>query len=64
MHSSTTKLMYTQWNHAVLCPMEPNVSPYIAFKGMYDVIHDVISDITDDIIKIEYWKAFLPNAPF
>ena len=57
VYSSTTKSMYTQWNHAVLCTMEPNTSPYIAFKGMYDAIYDIISDITDDIIKIEYWKV-------
>ena len=44
--------------------MEPNASPYIAFKGMYDVIHHVISNITDDIIKIKYWKVFPLNAPF
>ena len=34
--------------------MEPNASPYIAFKGVYDVIHDVTNDVTDDVIKIEY----------
>ena len=34
--------------------MEPNASPYTAFKGTYDVIHDVINDITDDVIKIKY----------
>ena len=34
--------------------MEPIASLYIAFKGMYDIIHDVIDDITDDVIKIEY----------
>ena len=50
MHSSTTKLMYTQGNHAVLCTIEIIASPYIALKGTYDVIHD----ITDDVIKIEY----------
>ena len=38
-------------------------SPYIAFKGMYDVIHDVIDDVTDDVIKIEYGKVFLLNTP-
>ena len=44
--------------------MEPNASPYIAFKGTHDIIHDIISDITDDVIKIEYWKVFPLNAPF
>ena len=52
---STTKLMYTQQNHAMLCTIEPIASPYIAFMGMYDIIDDV----TDDVIKIEYWKVFL-----
>ena len=64
MHSSTAKSMYTQWNHAVLCTMEPNSFPYIAFKGMYDIIHDIISDIIDDVIKIECWKVSPLNAPF
>ena len=31
---------------------------------MYDVIHDIISDVTDDVIKIKYWKVFPLNAPF
>ena len=53
MHSSTAKSMYTQWNHAVLCTMEPNASSYTAFKEMYDIISDAI----DDVIKIEYWKV-------
>ena len=61
---STTKSMYTQWNHAVLCTMEPITSPYIAFKGTYDILHDIIDDITDDVIKIEYWKVFPLNTPF
>ena len=34
--------MYTQWNHAVLCIIEPIASLYIAFEGMYDIIYDVI----------------------
>ena len=38
--------------------MEPNASPYIAFKGMYDIIHDITNDATDDVIKIEYRKVF------
>ena len=38
--------------------MEPIASPYIAFKGMYDIIHDIIDDVTDNVIKIEYWKVF------
>ena len=58
MHSSTTKSMYTEWNHPVLCTIEPTASPYIAFKGMYDVTHDII----DDDIGIEHWKVFPLNA--
>ena len=50
---STTKLMYTHLNHAVLCIKELSAPPYIAFKGTYDIIYDVINDIT----KIEQWKV-------
>ena len=64
MHSSTTKSMYTQWNHAVLCTIEIITFPYIALKETYDIIHDIIDDVTDDVIKIEYWKVFPLNAPF
>ena len=48
----------------MLCSMEPNASPYIAFKGMYHVIYDVTNDITDDVIKIKYLKVFPLNTPF
>ena len=44
--------------------MELIASPYIAFKGTYDVIHDIIDDITDDVIKIKYWKVFPLNMLF
>ena len=54
---STNKLMYTHWNHAVLCTKELSTPPYIAFKGMYDIIYDVI----DDVMEIEQWKVFLLN---
>ena len=51
---STTKLMYTPLNHAVLCTMELSAPPFIAFKGTYDVTYDIINDITIDVTKIEY----------
>ena len=49
--------MYTHWNQAVLCTKELSFPPYIAFKGMYDIIYD----ITNDVTKIKQWKVFLLN---
>ena len=46
---STSKLMYTLWNLAMLYIMEPDVPPLIGFGAS----HDVIDDITHDIIGIE-----------
>ena len=43
---STNKLMYTHWNHTVLCTKELSTPPYIAFKRMYDIIYDIIDDVT------------------
>ena len=54
---STNKLMYTHWNHTVLCTKELNTPPYIAFKGTYDVIYDIMGDI----MEIKQWKVFPLN---
>ena len=54
---STTKSMYTHCNHAALCTKELSAPPYIAFKGMYDIIYVIFDDVT----KIKQWKVFPLN---
>ena len=47
--TSTSKLMYTPWDLAMLYIIELNTPAYIAF-GSPD---NIIKDITNDIIEIE-----------